>query len=187
MTIRLILLAHGETDATRRASFALNESLDSRGRAAVARFPPLRGNNALTSPAAAALETAAALGLAPEVDEGLRDLQVGAWAGRALAEVAAADPAGAAAFFTDPAFAGHGGESIELLGARVAGWLDARRAARGRIVAVTHAAVVRAAVVAVLGAPCAAVWQVDVTPLAAATLTSDGRRWALRLGGDAAG
>ena len=182
MTVRLLMLAHAETAATRRAAFASGEGLDARGLAAAAAMARPRCDRALSSFAAAARETAAALGLAPSLESALGDLDVGTWAGRSLADVAAQDPAGAAAFVGDPEFTGHGGESIAALIARVHAWLDPLRGDRGRLVAVTHPALVRAAVVAVLEAPAHAFWQIDVAPLGALAFSSDGRRWALRAG-----
>ena len=61
--MRLLMLAHAETAATRRAIFAAGDGLDARGRAAAAALARPRCDRALTSPAAAARETAAALGL----------------------------------------------------------------------------------------------------------------------------
>nr|BFE80044.1 hypothetical protein GCM10020093_026450 [Planobispora longispora] len=57
------------------------------------------------------------------------------------------------------------------------GWLSA--AGPGRTVAVTHPAVVRAAVVHALGAPARSFWRVDVAPLARVSLTGRGGRWRL--------
>ena len=182
MTARLLMLAHAETTATRRAAFATGEGLVPRGREAAAALSLPRHDLALASPASAAIETAAAFGLAAREEPALRDLDVGVWAGRSLAEIADADPAAAAAFLADPAFAGHGGESIEALVARVGAWLDEMRGERGRIVAVSHAALVRAAAIAVLGAPASAFWRIDVAPLDALAFGSDGRRWVLRAG-----
>ena len=187
MPLRLLMLAHAETAATRHAAFAAGEGLAPRGRAAAAACALMRHDIAFASPAPAARETAAALGLAAREDDALRDLDVGSWAGRSLADVAAADPAGAAAFLAEPGFAGHGGESIEALAARVGAWLEALSRERGRLVAITHAAVVRAAAVAVLGAPAHAFWRIDVGPLGALAFGSDGRRWVLRTDPDARG
>jgi len=75
------------------------------------------------SPARAAVETAAALGLAATVDPGLADWHLGEWRGRALDEIAAAHPAELAAWLAAPDAAPHGGESLTALLARVAGWL----------------------------------------------------------------
>ncbi len=178
MTTRLILLAHGETSATRRAAFADDEGLDERGRVvALERRTTLRGcDDVLTSPALAARQTAAIFDANAVVDDHLRDVDVGLWRGRALADVG--DPA--AAWIADPGFDGHGGESIERLVTRMARWLPARRARRGTTLAVTHAAVLRATLVALLDAPPSAFWLIDAPPLSALTLTSDGRRWAVR-------
>ena len=78
---------------------------------------------------------------------------------------------------TDPHAAPHGGESLAALLGRVAGWLDAQAACHGRGIAVTHAGVVKAAVVHALGAPAAAFWRVDVTPLALTELHAHDGRW----------
>ncbi len=179
MPVRLLMLAHAETAATRQTAFAAGEGLAPRGRDAAAALSLPRHDLAFASAAPAARETAAALGLAATATPALRDLDVGSWAGQSLADIAATNPAGAAAFFADPAFAGHGGESIAALIARMSAWLEAMRDGRGQIVAVTHAAVVRAAAAAVLGA---AFWHIDVAPLGSLTFGSDGRRWVLRAG-----
>jgi broad specificity phosphatase PhoE len=180
MTARLLMIAHAETTATRRAAFPAGEGLDARGRDAAAAFAVPRHDLAFASPAPAARETAAVLALAAQELAALDDLDVGTWAGRSLADVAAADPVGAEAFLADPTFAGHGGESLAALIARVGACLDTWREHSGSLVAVSHAAVLRAAVLAVLGAPASAFWRIDVPPLGALAFTSDGRRWALR-------
>ncbi len=46
--------------------------------------------------------------------------------------------------------------------------------------AVTHAAVVRAAVVVTLDAPPAAFWRIDIAPLTATVLRGGAGRWTLR-------
>ncbi|WP_146617958.1 histidine phosphatase family protein, partial [Rhodoplanes serenus] len=84
-----------------------------------------------------------------------------------------------AAWRSGPDAAPEGGESLRALLARVGAWLDARMSAR-KLLAVTHPAVVRAAVVHVLAAPPSSFWQVDAGPLALVDLRHDGRRWALR-------
>ncbi|OOL28057.1 histidine phosphatase, partial [Rhodococcus rhodochrous] len=52
----------------------------------------------------------------------------------------------------------------------------------GRVVAVTHPAVIRAATVHAFGAPAAGFWRIDVRPLAQVRLHGRGGRWSLRLG-----
>jgi len=207
---RLTLVAHASTAATARAVFAGDEGLEPRGAAAAAAATRLRRvTRTVCSPARAAVETAAALGLAATVDAGLADWDLGEWRGRALDEVAADHPAEVAAWLADPDAVPHGGEPLTALLARVAGWLaevdvvakpagsagaggsaaagvsvagagSAGGPAVGHTVAVTHAAVVRAAVVVTLGAPAAGFWRIDVAPLTATVLRGGPGRWTVR-------
>jgi broad specificity phosphatase PhoE len=62
---------------------------------------------------------------------------------------------------------------------RVCGWLAGCTAGDGRILAVTHAAIIRAAVVAALGAPPVAFWRIDVAPLTFKRLNGQTGRWTL--------
>ena len=189
MTARLILIAHAETRATREAAFPSDEPLTVKGRATARRLGASLSPSvqAWRSPAAAALETATAFACDATVDPMLADLDCGAWRGRPIADIAAADPEGLAAWLANPAYAGHGGQALATLLDRTAGWLDARGADRGPALAITHAAVVRGAVLAVLGAPPAAFWRLDIAPLTRVELSSDGRRWTLRAITGAAG
>jgi len=136
--VRLLLVRHGTTTATRAAAFPTDEPLDDRGRSeARALRPHLPGRVVVVrSPARRAAETAVELGH-PDADvvDALREASFGAWAGRDPATVHAEDPAAMAAWMTDPAFAPPGGgESLTALTARVGGWLDGlvqRAAGRG--------------------------------------------------------
>ena len=179
--LRLTLLCHGATAASRAAAFPLDEPLEPRARATARLLrddlPQIR---ALSSPARRARETAEALGLRAHVDPALRDCDYGRWAGLGVAAVAAREPEAFAAFMTDPEACPHGGESIADLHARAAAWLEALLPASGRLLAVTHAPFVRAALLAVLSSPPEAFWRLDVPPLSTATLVSDGRRWTWR-------
>ncbi len=182
MALRLIMIAHAETDATRRAAFPHGESLNQKGlRAARDQWMAMpKRDAAVSSPAPAARETASALGLSADPEADLRELDVGRWRGETLGAIAAADPDAAAAWIADPGFDGHGGESLVALLQRVALWMAGQIERRGTIIAVTHAAVTRAAVIAVLGAPPTAFWHIEAEPLSMTTFSSDGRRWTLR-------
>lgn len=184
--IRLTLLGHGATAASRAAAFPRDEPLEPRAQAAAERLRGrFRPTETLTSPALRARETAAALGLSARVEPALRDADAGRWAGLAVTEV---EPAALMAWMSDTEARPPGGEAIADVVARVTAWLDARVAIEGRCLAVTHAAVIRAAIIAVLGASPAAFWRIDVAPLSATELVSDGRRWtwrAARLSGPA--
>jgi broad specificity phosphatase PhoE len=175
---RLLLIRHGSTDAVRRNAFPIDEPLDAGGRAAAAQLAGKLGRGAaLCSPALRARETAAAAALDATVDPLLAEGDLGAWAGRTLAEVHEADPDGVSAWLLDPHACPHGGETLAVLLQRVGGWMDAQAAIDGRAIAVTHAGVVKAAVVHALGAPPAAFWRVDVTPLALTELHAHDGRW----------
>jgi broad specificity phosphatase PhoE len=179
VSARLTLVAHASTVATSRVVFGGDEGLEPRGAAAAAAARLRRVTRAVCSPARAAVETAAALGLAATVDAGVADWQLGRWRGRTLDEVAADHPAEVATWLGDPDAAPHGGESLTALLARVADWL-ARTDGGGHAVAVTHAAVVRAAVVATLGAPPAGFWRIDIAPLTATVLRGGPGQWTVR-------
>ena len=99
--------------------------------------------------------------------------------GTQLLYVAADHPAEVAAWLADPDAVPHGGEPLTALLARVAGRLAAADG-EGHTVAVTHAAVVRAAVVVTLGAPAAGFWRIDVAPLTATVLRGGPGRWTVR-------
>jgi broad specificity phosphatase PhoE len=176
---RLLLIRHAATAATRASAFPLDEALDERARADASRLAaalPSRAD-ALTSPARRCRETAAAAGLDATVDEGLAACDFGAWAGRTLEEVHEREPEVVRDWMLDPAAAPHGGESLAAVLARVGRWLDVQAQAGGRAVAITHAEIVKAAVVHALAAPALAFWRIDAAPLAVTELHGQDGRW----------
>jgi len=181
MTARLDLLAHGPSAATRAARFPDDEGLEA---SAVGAIEALRGKlrpyaQVLSAPARAARETAQALGFNAEVEIALRDCDYGRWRGLASKDVAEREPDGFAAWLGDPAAAPHGGESLAALMERVSEWLTQSLARGSATLAVTHALVVRAAIVHALGAGSATFARIDVTPLSLARLSGHGQRWNL--------
>ncbi len=181
MTARLDLIAHGASLATRAARFPDDEALEA---SAVVALEALSGRlrcygRVVTAPARAARETAAALGLGADVEPALRDCDYGRWRGLALGDVAAREPGGFAAWLGDPAAAPHCGESLAALILRVRAWLAESLARDGATLAITHASVVRAAIVSALGASSSAFWRIDVPPLSLARLSGCDGRWNL--------
>jgi broad specificity phosphatase PhoE len=177
---RLILVRHAATSATRTAAFALDEPLDERGRADAAslagRLPS--HDELVCSPARRCIETAAAARLGgPSLHPSLAECDFGDWAGRTLADVHEDDPEAAAAWMTDPAACPHGGESLAAFAIRVACWLCDQARRDGRVLAITHGGVVKAAVVHALGAPLSAFWRVDCAPLSITELHAHDGRW----------
>jgi broad specificity phosphatase PhoE len=172
------LVRHAPTSATRSSAFPVDEPLDARGRAQAASLRVPARCTVLASPAVRCRETAAAAGLGPVVeDAALAECDFGRWAGRTLAHVHAEDPAAARAWMLDPAAAPHGGESLATFAARVGRWLDAQALEDGIAAAITHAGVVRAALVHLLRAPIEAFWRLDVAPLTITELHAHDGRW----------
>jgi broad specificity phosphatase PhoE len=183
MTVRLVLVAHAATEATRRARLPRDdEPLDPHGTAAAtaARGVLRRVTTAWHGPEERCRQTAVALGLDAAADPALADLDTGAWRGAALADLEADRPADLYAWLSDPAAAPHGGEAVTGLLARVAHWLNELPTGTARIAAITHPAVVRAAVLHTLGAPPEGFWRLDAGPLSQTWLTHHGGRWRLR-------
>jgi broad specificity phosphatase PhoE len=178
---RLRLLCHAPTAAIRTSAFPNDEPLDAQaqGRLSSLSFRVSPADLCLTSPALRARQTAQDLGIAADVEPLLRDCDYGRWAGRTFDEVQHEEPEAIDEWLRDPAAAPHGGESIVGLIARVAQWLDMQRAAPERIVAITHAAVIRAAIVHALGAPPLSFWRIDITPLSLVRLSGANGRWTL--------
>lgn len=182
---RLVLLRHARTAAVHGAAFpAAGEPLDALGErqaAALAGAVAAAGwarDAVACSPLPRARRTAELLGLGDAApDDGLREADFGAWAGRSLADVAAREPDAVHAWMTDPDAAPHGGESLRGLLDRVGAWLGAEAARDGRLLAVTHGGVLKAAVVCALDAPPAAFWRVDAAPLHAVVLHAHDGRW----------
>ncbi len=174
---RLLLIRHGSTGAVTRAAFPVDEPLDGAGRAAAARLAGRLGRgDAVCGPRCARARPPRRRAWRPPSSRRCASATSAA-GGRTLAEVHAAEPAATAAWMTDPDAAPHGGESTSALLQRVGAWLSGEALRDGRAIAITHAGVVRAAVVHALGAPAGALWRVDVAPLAVTELHAHDGRW----------
>ncbi|WP_067646409.1 histidine phosphatase family protein [Nocardia harenae] len=172
--VRLDLVSHGITGALRAGLFPDDEPLvDSWAAEPIARPPAV----VLSGPERRTRQTARLLGVRAEVDPALRDLDAGEWRGLDMGEL---PPEQLHAWLTDPAFDGHGGESVVAVLARVGEWMRGVAAAGEPVLAVTHPAVVRAAVAVALAAPPPAFWRVDVPPGSRTRLHFRGA-WTLRL------
>jgi broad specificity phosphatase PhoE len=182
VTMRLDLIAHGPSAATRAARFPDDEALEA---SAVCDLEGLRGRLrpyalVLTAPARAARETARALGFDAVVEMALSDCDYGRWRGLDSKDVAEREPDAFAAWLGDPAAAPHGGESFAALIQRIQVWLGQSLARESATLAVTHASVVRAAIVNALGASSSAFFRIDVAPLSLARFSGREGRWNLQ-------
>jgi broad specificity phosphatase PhoE len=104
-------------------------------------------------------------------------MDYGQWRGRRLAEVAEDAPHELATWSRDPSAASHGGESFVQVLARVSGWLDSLNETAS-VVAVTHAPVIRAALIHALNAPPASFSRIEIAPLSVIELRRSARGWA---------
>ncbi|UDL89214.1 histidine phosphatase family protein [Mesorhizobium sp. PAMC28654] len=183
MLVRLTMIRSGATPATRKGAFALDEPLEPRAHelAAAVGARLRRADRVLTSPTPRARQTAEAMSLQASVEPLLAEQDHGRWAGKSLEAVHADDPQGIAAWLADPDAAPHGGESLADVSRRASTFMDRLMAERGHTIVVTHASVIRAAIVHVLGAPLAACRRIDIEPLGVTEFSSDGRRWMLRI------
>jgi broad specificity phosphatase PhoE len=192
MNLRLLLVSHAPTAAMRAGRFPADDPLDARGlgeaQAARARLSFADNASAFVSPAACARETALALGFAAKVDAALSDIDYGKWRGQRLNDLAAQAPDALAAWTRDPDAAPHGGESFSQAVKRIGKWLDAIDVAPDGashavhdVVAVTHAPLVRAAIVHVLGTSPEVFPRIEIPPLAVVELQRSQRRgWTWR-------
>jgi len=178
--VRLTLLSHGLTDAMAAGRFPADEPLNAIGRRQVETLDDVAraAQRRLSGPEQRTLQTAKLLGLQAETEPLLADLDCGRWRGEALAALRSDE---LEAWLSQPGAAPHGGESIADLILRVARWLESLTANPLRTVAVTHPAVIRAAIVAALDITPASFWRIDVEPASRVAMHFRGARWTLRL------
>jgi broad specificity phosphatase PhoE len=181
LATRLTLISHAATDAQRRAAFPLNEPLVDREieRISALRWNSPRAQRILSANELRAQQTCKALGLSADIDPDLRDCDYGAWSGFDLSEVGSKKPEEVATWLKDPGAAPHGGESILDLIDRVGLWLK-KQCGAGHTLAITHPAVVRAAILCALDAPPQSFWRIDIAPLSITDLRWNERTWTLR-------
>lgn len=169
---RLVLVSHAVTPAQRRARFESDEPVA----VAVSGTLP-RADRIMVAPELRTRQTAVGLGLEGEVAPELADLDHGAWRGTTMDQHPESD---IVSWLTDTGFSPPGGESIDGLFERIGSWLNRIAAEPGNVCAVTHPAVVRAAVVLTLDAPRQSFWRVDIPPLTSTTVHHRSGRWTLR-------
>ena len=174
--MRVVLLAHAPTAATRRIAFPADEPVE----ASSVDVALPRVAEVVTAPALRCRGTAEALGLRATVDATLAGCDHGRWTGRPLDEIAAEDPAGLRDWLTDPDARPHDGETTAEFVSRIGHWLDGRDRPPAGLLAVVDPSVVRAVLVHVTGAPPTAMRRFDVAPLALAVLTGSAAQWSVR-------
>jgi len=176
--VRLTFVSHGMTDAMAAGRFPIDEPLNALGQRQLDATLELGLiDAAVCGPEKRTRQTAELLGVRAETDNALADLDCGTWRGNVLGGV---PPDELSIWLTDPTAAPHGGESIVGLIVRVRRWLESLGTRRGRIVAVTHPAVIRASVLIALDAPPKSFWRIDVGPASRTVMHLRGHAWTLR-------
>ncbi|WP_175718992.1 histidine phosphatase family protein [Burkholderia anthina] len=178
----LRLIAHASTRALRTGTFPDDDPLDARGVADAAsvreRIAGSTNAIALSSPARCARQTAAALGLRARLDDALRDIDYGRWRGKRLHDLARDLPDELGAWLGEPRASPHGGESFADVACRVGAWLDGLPPDRD-VVAITHAAIVRAAIAHARRMEPQAAMRIDVAPLSCTIFVRSRDGWTL--------
>lgn len=177
---RLHLLSSAGTFTRNSVAFPSDEPLGRHGRrmlSKVGRLPPTEV--VLCSPTCCAAQTAEGLGLTPTTSPQLRDCDFGSWAGLSLEEVQSRSPEKLAEWLRNSHAAPHGGESFADVTRRVAEWMSGLLAQHTSILAITHPAVIRAAVTHVLAAAPEAFRHIDIGPLTRVIFSRVSTRWVL--------
>jgi broad specificity phosphatase PhoE len=185
MAARLILICHASTDAVRHYAFPADEPLDALGRKSAvelaAHMP--RNTRCWASPEQRTRQTAEALKLDAAPLPALRDCNYGAWTGSKFDEVLARDGDAVSKWLRDPDAAPPGGESISSVMRRVEEWLDDEIAISGQSIIVTHATIIRAAIIHAIQAAPTSFWRIDIAPLSITRLSGTYGRWNLTCAG----
>ena len=184
LTARLTLIAHAATEAQRHAAFPLDESVLEGETAKITdlNWNRPRADRIWSAPERRAQQTSRILGLHAEVADALRDCNYGRWRGRTMEEVQQEDPTGILSWLTDLGATPHGGESIDALIGRVGSWMDEQPGIKHTI-AVTHPAVIRAAIVYALRLPSQNFWRFDIAPVTLTDLRYSRDKWTVRCSG----
>jgi broad specificity phosphatase PhoE len=183
---RLTFISHAPTSAQRLSAFPADEPIEESAliKIAAINWQSPRAQHILTAPEFRTRQTAEALNLTATPTHELRDIAYNIWQGRTLASLHSEDPEAITQWLTNPTAAPHGGESITHLITRIAAWLDrlATEATDTSIhsIAITHPAVIRAAILHTLNAPPQSFWRIDIAPLTLTDLRHNGRTWTLR-------
>jgi broad specificity phosphatase PhoE len=176
--VRLTLVSHAMTDAMSAGRFPADEPLNDTGRRQAQRLEIRSDASQLTGPERRARQTAKLLGLQATTEPKLADLYCGRWCGETLQSL---PPADLNVWLSDPGQAPHGGESIVDLIDRVSGWLESLTSNALPTFAVTHPAVIRAAMLVALGAPPKSFWRIDIAPVSRTDMHFRNDCWRLRL------
>ncbi len=157
----------GQTLSGRVAGVGLSEAGRTQAASLAWHYAGVDVRAVLTSPVQRARETAAAIGgvagRSPMIEQGIEEVDFGAWAGRSFENLAGSE--GWAAWNSARSLAPTpGGESMLSVQARAVHALSAQRAQGGTVIAVSHADVIKAVLAHVLGMSLDLLHRVEVGP-----------------------
>ena len=181
---RITFISHGTTAAVRRASFPLDEPLlegEIEKIASIGWQAP-RAQAIWCGPEQRTRQTASALGLGPSLSPELGDVNYASWQGKEIDDIQISDPMGLVEWLTHVDAAPHGGESVSEAIQRIRSWME-QQIGGGHTIAVTHPAIIRAAIVCVLAAPPESFWRIEMAQLSVTDLRFNGRVWIVRSAG----
>lgn len=182
MAFRLTLLSCAGTCTAREGGFAdPDEPLDEGGArlARTFRLSVAAPASIAMSPAQAARQTIALMGLVGEIAPALADIDHGTWRGRSFEDVQRAEPERFSAWLASPEEGAPGGEPMDAVRQRVAAWLGKLAAEGGHAVAVTHPMIIRAILCETVGMPAGVAQRIDIAPLGCVVLSRN-RAWRLQ-------
>jgi broad specificity phosphatase PhoE len=183
---RLTLISHAPTPAQRDARFPADEPLEESAllKLSTLNWQPPRAQHILAAPELRAQQTAAALNLSATPAAELRDIDYSMWQGHTFNDLYHEDPEAITQWLTDPTAAPHKGESIAHLITRVTKWLATllteAAETHTHTIAITHPAVIRAAILHTLNSPPQSFWRIDIPALTLTDLRHNDRNWTLR-------
>lgn len=177
MALRLTLIAHARTLASKQARFPLDEPVEIDREPRNREWSKMFGRRArfVCGPELRTRQTAALFSDDVGISDSLSDCDFGCWGGRRVEEI---EPAEMGAWIHNSEAAPHGGESIHEVCQRVGDWMDSL-SGNGHIVAVTHPFLMRAALLKVLHCPPASFHTIDIEPLSAVDFRFNGV-WRMR-------
>lgn len=176
------LVRHGRTEANAggRLQGRLDLPIDGVGQSQAAALVTAlpRIDRVISSPSLRACQTAAVLGVEPEIDERWLEMDFGEFDGVVMAEL---PPELLRTWMTDPDFVPAGGESLRMLAARVHDACDEllEAAREQEIVVVTHATPIKAAMAWALGVDVGIVWRSHVDQASITSVIVRGQKPAL--------
>lgn len=179
---RITLICHPATPQQKVGVFPADEQLDTKTLEQLSTVVWNVPKSALifAAPEQRTRQTAEALRLNATDAPELRECDFGHWRGTDLESIQAKDPAGLSHWLSDITAAPHQGESFYNLVTRVSRWLESQRSA-GRVVAVTHASIVRAAIVHALRvSPHDTFQRIEIAPLTMTEIRLSGADWRVR-------